>query len=127
MEATGAVALVSTDEPAGPAYVSVTPGVDLFPDTTTGVNIPIFYEIFLMASDITGWPIQIFWIAGAFSIAMMAGALAAIYLRSMLIAAIVTGTATVVFCSMGIIPWWVLYVYGFMALCLVIYQRVVSV
>jgi len=117
---------VTAGEPTTPDYVSVSPGIDLFPDTTEGANIPLFYPLFKLTSDITGWPIQVFWLAGALTLSMVVGALAMIYLQSMLIAGIVSGTAVVMFCTMEIIPWWVLYVYIFAALTFIIYQRVTS-
>lgn len=126
LESVGAAAAVTPGEPTTPEYVTETPAEDLFTEST-GENIPIFYPIFKMVSDVTGWPIQIFWITGALALSMLFGGVAMIYLRSMLIAGITSITFVIVFCSMGIIPWWILYVYIIMAITFVVYQRVVSV
>jgi len=126
LESTGITAPVSVEEPASPDYVSETPTVDLFTETT-GEDIPMFYPFFKMASDVTGWPIQVFWITGAILMSMVAGTITLMYMHSMLIVGVVTGCIVAAFCSMDIIPWWTLYVWGFMAVCFIVYQRVVSV
>jgi len=113
------------EEPTPPEYVSETPAEDMFAESA-GVNIPIFYPMFKMASDTTGWPIQIFWISGALVMAMIAGALTVMYLRSMLLAGLVSGAVVAAGCSMGILPWWILYTYIFAAVTFIVYQRVVS-
>ena len=126
LESTAVTGTAGLEEPTPPDYVSKTPAEDLFTEST-GENIPLFYPIFKMASDTTGWPIQVFWIAGAMVMAMLAGALAMMYLQSMLVAGFIAGGTLVVACSIGIVPWWVLYVYAFMAVTFIVYQRVVSV
>jgi len=115
------------EEPTPPDYVSETPAVDMFTESA-GTNIPLFYPMFKLTSDITGWPIQIFWISGALVVAMIAGALTLMYLRSMLLAGVVTGIVIAAGCSIdgGILPWWTLYTYIFMAVTFIVYQRVTS-
>ena len=114
------------EEPTTPDYVSPTPAEDFY-DESTGVDIPIFYPFFKMASDATGVPIQVFWISGALVTAAVAGVLAMMFLHSLMISGVISGTIIVAACSMGIVPWWVLYVYIFMAVAFIVYQRVVSV
>jgi len=113
------------EEPTPPDYVSETPAVDMFAEST-GANIPLFYPLFQMASDTTGWPIEIFWITGAMVMAMIAGALTLMYLRSMLLAGLVSGVVVSAGCSIEVLPWWTLYVYIFIAVTFIVYQRVVS-
>ena len=115
------------EEPTTPDYVSETPAVDIFVESA-GTNIPLFYPMFKQASDLTGWPIQIFWMSSALVAAMIAGVLTLMYLRSMLLAGVVTGIVITAGCSIdgGILPWWTLYVYIFMAVTFIVYQRVVS-
>jgi len=48
-------------------------------------------------------------------------------LHSMMLAGLASGVSVSAFCSMGIIPWWTLYVYIFMAVTFVVYQKVSSV
>ncbi|KKK53315.1 hypothetical protein LCGC14_3096020, partial [marine sediment metagenome] len=123
LESTGVVGTITPEDPIPPQYVSETPAEDLFTETE-GVNIPIFYPIFKMTADTTGWPIQIFWITGAITLAILLGVITLMKLNSMMAAGIVSGGVVVVACSMEILEWWVLYVYAAMAVTFIIYQRV---
>ena len=125
LESTGVTVAVS-EEPAPPIVLPETTTENLFTETT-GVNIPLLYPMYKIVSDITGWPIQVFWITSALVMAIVVGALAMMFLRSMLIAGLASGFVVAVSCSMGILPWWVLYVYAIGAVTFVVYQRVVSV
>jgi len=126
LESTTVTGAAGQGETTSPDYTGDTPATDLF-EEGTGENIPIFYPFFKMASDETGWPIQIFWIMGAGTLAIIAGALTLMYLRSMMLAGLVTGGVVLVAHSMGIMPLWTLIVYAFMAITFIVYQRVVSV
>jgi len=123
LEPSDVIAPIVSEEPVTPDYVSETPAIDSYAESE-GANIPLLYPLFEMAASTTGIPIQVFWMSGAMIIAMIVGVLVMMYLKTMLGAAFASGTTLVVFCNISIIPWWVLYVYAFMAICFVVYQKV---
>ncbi len=128
LESSGAVAPVSTEEPEIPSILPSTPGIDLFTESS-GSNIPLFGPMFEFTATLTGWPIALFWYVGSISLAAVFGALALMYLHSMLISAFAVGIVLSLACTIdgGVISWNVLYIYLIMAVVFIVYQRVLSV
>lgn len=128
LESSGAVASVSTEEPEIPSILPSTPGIDLFTESS-GSNIPLFGPMFEFTATLTGWPIALFWYVGSISLAAVFGALALMYLHSMLISAFAVGIVLSLACTIdgGVISWNVLYIYLIMAVVFIVYQRVLSV
>ena len=117
---------ITLEDPIPSDIIPATKAPSLFTETT-GEDIPMFYPFFKMVSDITEWPIQVFWISGALVLVTMGGIIMLALMKSMLLAGIASGVLLAAFSSMSIIPWWTLYVYILMAVTFIIYQRVTSV
>lgn len=81
------------------------------------------YPLIAFASTYTGFTIWQLWVILATLGVLIVAGLSFGYLKHMLVAAFLTTACAALFVTLGIYPWWVLIIFGFVDIALVVYER----
>lgn len=81
------------------------------------------YPIIALASEYTHFTIWQIWIVLATLVLLIVAGLSFGYLKHMLIAVFLTTACAALFVALGVYPWWVLIIFGFVDLALIVYER----